>query len=78
MPLSCKANLMAIDQVSKSEEDTNEGKENGSDNGVDNPQEEVELERWESLLEIDKTRVHRSLSISVRLHNKHVLQVEDH
>lgn len=73
-----KPNLMAIDQVSKGEEDTDEGKENGSDSGVYNPQEEVELEGWESLLEIHKTRVHCSLSISLCLHNKHVLQVEDH
>lgn len=72
-----KPNLMAIDQVGKGEEYENEGKKNGSNNGIDNSQEEVKLERWKSLLKIDKTRVHCSLSISFGLHKKHVLQVEN-
>jgi len=73
-----KPNLMAIDQVSKGKEYENERKKNGSNSSVDNSQEEVELERWDSLLEIDKTRVHCSHSIFFSLHNKHVLQVENH
>lgn len=73
-----KQNLMAIDEVSKGKEYADEGKKNGSNSGVDNSQEEVELERWESLLEIDKARVHCSHSIFFSLHKKHVLQVENH